>query len=44
MNKKLPKLKKIHTNLNGVNVLTKGLPREKLDVCDFIVRTTLSFI
>lgn len=43
LNEKLLELAKIHTDRNGADMLTKGLPREKLDVCRLIVEMTLSF-
>ena len=37
LNDNLFELEKIHTNHNGSDMLTKSLPREKLEVCCSIV-------
>ena len=37
INDKLFELEKIHTDHNGSNMLTKALPREKLEACSSVV-------
>ena len=40
LNSKLLELEKIHTDDNGADMLTKPLPREKLESCSMIVGMT----
>lgn len=43
LNEKLLELEKIYTDQNGIDILTKGLPRKKLDLDNLIVDITFSF-
>lgn len=42
LNDKLFELKKIHTDHNRLDMLTKNLPREKLEFCHFVAGMTSS--